>query len=101
MVSVYAPKMNKTKSNKETKENEVKNSRFSSYGEQQPSQQLAKLDEFLADANMLVPAKQDSVNKNARKSHSDSLDLLEDIMLEEIDAATANATKKENKLTKQ
>jgi len=49
---------------------------------------------------MLVPCKQDSAGKLVRKSHSDSLDLLEDIMLEEIDAATANATKKENKLTK-
>ena len=61
---------------------------------------MAELDEFLADANMLVPAKQDSASKNTRKSHSDSLDLLEDIMLEEIDAATANATKTEKKLTK-
>jgi hypothetical protein len=60
---------------------------------------LAKLDEFLADANMLVPTKQDSASKN-RKSHSDSLDLLEDIMLDEIDTATANASKKEKKLTK-
>ena len=100
MTSVYAPKMHKSYY-KETKQIDgTKNSRFTSYGEQQPSQYLAKLDECLADANMLVPCKQDSAGKLVRKSHSDSLDLLEDIMLDEIDAATANATKKGGKLTR-
>jgi hypothetical protein len=62
-------------------------SRFSSWAtapeSTAPTKQLGDLDELLAEHDMLMPAS----DEKSASNNAASLDLLEDVMLEEIDAA--------------